>query len=140
MSVTLASTGEFFVPSAFLGASLCAVEPHEVTCTIPAELVPVLFGAKAYTYIEGYIKVKVEGAKSDEETDASVSGGGAPSVSVQRPIVVDGEATRFGVEQYELRPENADGSPDTQAGSHPFQLASVIALNRPQKRSDRRRR
>ena len=84
---------------------------------------------KAYSHIEVFVTVKVEGAKSGEENEASVSGGGAPSASVQRPIVVSGEATPFGVEQYELRPENADGSPDTQAGSHPFQLTSVIALN-----------
>ncbi len=111
-----------------LGGSFCNVEPHEVTCTIPEELVS-SFLSEAYSHFEVFVNVKVEGAHSGEENEASISGGGAPSASVQHPIVVSGEATPFGVEQYEMRPENADGSPDTQAGSHPFQLSTVIALN-----------
>ncbi len=128
-SVKLGTVGGFSEPSELLGSLFCTVEPHEVTCTIPEGFLPLVFGANAYTHIESFVEVKVGGAKSGEENEASISGGGAPSVSVKRAIVVDGEATPFGVEQYELRPENADGSPDTQAGSHPFQLTSVIALN-----------
>ncbi len=128
-SVSLASIESFAIPSGGLGDLSCKLEPHEVTCTIPEYLVPLVFGANAYTHIESFVKVKVEGAESGEENEGSVSGGGAPSVSAQSAIVVSGESTRFGVEQYELRPENADGSPDTQAGSHPFQLSSTIALN-----------
>ncbi len=128
-SVRLGTVGGFTAPSELLGSLFCTVEPHEVTCTIPEGFLPLVFGADAYTHIESFVAVKVGSAKSGEENEASISGGGAPSVSVKRAIVVDGEATPFGVEQYELRPENADGSPDTQAGSHPFQLTSVIALN-----------
>ena len=115
-------------PQAFFGQFLCKVQPHEVTCTVPEELSAELL-AKPFTHLEIFITVKVaEGAQSGEENSASISGG-APTASVTTPIVVDSAATPFGVEQYELRPENAGGSPDTQAGSHPFQLTSVIALN-----------
>jgi hypothetical protein len=116
-------------PSELFASILCKLEPHEVTCTIPPQFVPAVFGSEAIANMTVFIGVKVEGAKSGEETQVSVSGGGAGSVTVSRPIVVSAEPTRFGVENYELRPENADGSLDTQAGSHPFQLTTAIALN-----------
>jgi hypothetical protein len=114
-----------------LGEAFCSVLPREVTCTLPgfiSEFLP-LYG-RPYAGIEAYIKVKVsEAAKSGEVSEASISGGGAPEASLVKPLVVDPATTPFGVEQYELRPENADGSPDTQAGSHPFQLTTVLGLN-----------
>ncbi len=125
VSLGLGVSGE---PQAFFGQFLCQVQPHEVTCTVPEEL-SAEFLAKPFTHLEIFITVKVaEGAQSGEDNSASISGS-VPTASVTAPIVVDSAATPFGVEQYELRPENAGGSPDTQAGSHPFQLTSVIALN-----------
>ncbi len=112
----------------FLGQLFCDVQPHEVTCTLPetdtAELM-----SKPYSHFEAYITVKIaETAHTGEVNHASISGG-APEASISQPITVDSSPTPFGIEQYELKPENADGSPDTQAGSHPFQLTSVTALN-----------
>jgi hypothetical protein len=106
----------------------CEVLPKEVTCTL---VEPIEYYLNyPYSHIEIYIKVKVkETAKSGEVNEASVSGGGAPGAAVSRPIAVGGGPVPFGVEQYELRAENANGSPDTQAGSHPFQLTTVVALN-----------
>jgi hypothetical protein len=120
----------FFSASAGFAESFCKVVPEEVTCTLP-EGIPSLVPAygRAYAHIVAFIKVKVEGAESGEENEVSVSGGGASKVVVHKPITVSPEATPFGVEQYEVKPENADGSIDTQAGSHPFQLTTAIALN-----------
>ncbi len=76
-----------------------------------------------YMSIQVVISVEVRpGAESGEVNHAGVSGGGALGVSVVRPIAVSEAPTPFGVEAYELTPEEADGAVDTQAGSHPFQL------------------
>jgi hypothetical protein len=120
-------------PQEFLGNALCKrepeVEPREVTCTVPEAAAASLLRS-AYSHIELLIKVKVaETARSGEENRATVSGGGASITSLHRQVTVSSAPTPFGVEQYELRPENANGSPDLQAGSHPFQLTSVTALN-----------
>jgi hypothetical protein len=64
------------------------------------------------------------------ESEVTVTGGGVPSASLRRQVTVSDTPTSFGVENYELTPENEDGSPDTQAGSHPFQLTTAFALNR----------
>ena len=69
------------------------------------------------------------GAASGEQVSATIAGGGAArAVSASHATEIDGQE-RFGIEEYKLVPENADGAIDTQAGSHPFQLTSVINLD-----------
>jgi hypothetical protein len=94
-----------------------------LTCTVSKELPP-------FEEIEVRVSVAVKpGAKTGEQNSASVSGGGAAgTITVSRPIQV-GTEKGFGIEDYQLIPENAGGSIDTQAGSHPFQLTNVFTLN-----------
>jgi hypothetical protein len=78
------------------------------------------------------VLVKVTAAAGAKLTnEARVEGG---SVSSSEPSLrtaeVSTEAAPFGAESYELRPENAGGSVDTQAGSHPFQLSTTFDLNK----------
>ena len=93
-----------------------------LTCTFAGTLPP-------YDQIEVVIRVEVmAGASSLEVNEASVSGGGARGASLRRPLRIDGELS-FGVEDYELPPEEEGGAVDTQAGSHPFQLTTALTLN-----------
>ena len=64
-----------------------------------------------------------------KDNEVSVSGGGAPPASNRHPIAISGSPPPFGVQDYELTPEEEGGTPDTQAGSHPFQLTTTFALN-----------
>ena len=105
---------------ASLGKMQCSLEHLE--CGFMGVVPP-------YDEIEMFIGVVVEGsARSGEVNEAHVSGGGALGASVRRPITVGG-TTPFGVEDYELTAENYNGTVDTQAGSHPFQLTTTLALN-----------
>jgi len=61
--------------------------------------------------------------------EVSVSGGGAPPVLSRRSIDPGEGAPAYGVENYELTPEEEGGQADTQAGSHPFQLTTTLALS-----------
>ncbi len=102
-----------------------------VTCVPPAG--PCTFEGVLRPYERLQITLQVEvkpGASAVEENEATVSGGGAPGASVSRPVMVSGAPAPFGVEEYGLSLEDEGGSPATQAGSHPFQLTSAIALNR----------
>ncbi len=110
------------------GERYCTVTGTEVTCAMPQaaaeENVP------AYGFLELRIPVKIAAnVVSGIENRASVSGGGGPSAAVAQPVSITNAPVQFGMERYELRAENAGGSPDTQAGSHPFQLTTDIALN-----------
>jgi hypothetical protein len=104
--------------------AVCEIRPgeaREVLCTVIGQV-----GA----FKDFVVKIEVavsESAQAGVNT-ASISGGGAASASRSSAIAVGGEP-RFGIEHYEMLPENADGSIDTQAGSHPFQLTTDIALN-----------
>lgn len=104
----------------FDGPVVCSL--GSLTCTFAGILPP-------YDQIEVVIKVAVEpGAGSGEVNEVSVSGGGARSASLSRPVRI-GDEPLFGVEEYKLAPEEEGGAPGTQAGSHPFQLTTTLALN-----------
>ena len=95
------------------------------SCTLARPIAP-------YEDLQIIIKVKVEepqGAVTSLPNEVRVEGGEAPSAIVRQSLTVTGAPAPFGIEQYELRPENDDGSLDTQAGSHPFQLTTTLGLN-----------
>ncbi len=97
-------------------------EVATLTCKFRGSLPP-------YAQIEVDIGVVVkQGASLGEANEVSVSGGEARSVQIKRPIIGSPTGTTFGVEQYELMPEEIGGAPDAQAGSHPFQLTTTLAL------------
>jgi phosphodiesterase/alkaline phosphatase D-like protein len=81
-----------------------------------------------YTGLTLHVEVDDVGASGQISDRASVSGGGARPLSHPFPIPL-GESTPFGIADYELVNENEGGSPDTQAGSHPFQQTTTIVLN-----------
>ena len=94
----------------------------ELTCTFAGTLPP-------YRTIEVTIGVEAQAeAVSGALNEATVSGGGAASVSSVQPLPV-GEPPGFGVQYFEMTPEEEGGAPDTQAGSHPFQLTTSLAVN-----------
>ncbi len=107
------------------GAMTCV--PASLSCTFSGTLEP-------YEQLRVTITINMEtvapDAPSGEENEVTITGGGAPSASLSSPVTVNDAPTQFGVERYELTPENEDGSLDTQAGSHPFQLTTALALNR----------
>ncbi len=85
-----------------------------------------------YEQISVGIKVKVEeplGTVASLAEHASVEGGGAAPVARSLLLEVNGQPPAFGVAGYELTPFSEDGTPATQAGSHPFQLTTTFALN-----------
>jgi uncharacterized repeat protein (TIGR01451 family) len=94
-----------------------------LTCTFKGVLYP-------YEQTTVAIKVKVTvGAMGSLSGQASVEGGGVTKVTRKLTIPVGGEPAPYGPEEYEVAPYNEDGTSATQAGAHPFQLTTTLALN-----------
>jgi hypothetical protein len=95
----------------------------KLSCSFEGTLAP-------YDSLEVRIKVRVKsGAHSGEENKATVSGGNAASKILSRPLAFSGEPTPFGLEDFRVHYEEEGGALDTQAGSHPFQFTTTVALN-----------
>jgi hypothetical protein len=95
-----------------------------VTCTFTGVLNP-------YERLAVPVNVKVTEPRGTATTllqEMSVQGGGAVKVSARIPVSISEQSTPFGV-NYELGAFSQDGSPATQAGAHPFQLTTTLALN-----------
>ncbi len=108
-------------PFGFLGKGECSLEA--VSCTFGQDIPP-------YTDVELELTVRVTAeAASGALNEAIVEGGGAARAATRQPLTVSGAATQFGVEAFEMVPESVGGVPDTQAGSHPFQLTTTLDLN-----------
>ncbi|HEY5045574.1 MAG TPA: hypothetical protein VII53_06930 [Solirubrobacteraceae bacterium] len=99
--------------------------------TMPAEVLACSYPASlpAFGTIQVFVLVEVlAGAPASGGVEATVEGGGAPAV-VNRQAFATGPSTPFGLERFELAPEEEGGRLDTQAGSHPFQLTTTVGLN-----------
>ena len=92
-----------------------------LTCTYE---LPVM----AYERVMTAIIVKVAPGAGEGENEVSVSGGLAPPVVSRHALALEGPSRPYGVESYELTPEEG-GARDTQAGSHPFQLTTSFTMN-----------
>jgi hypothetical protein len=98
---------------------------NRVVCTFEGEAPP-------FEHLELEIGVQVTTSTPAEPINkVTVTGGDTKEAALEQPVKIRGEggATPFGVEAYELTPENEDGSLDRQAGSHPFQLTTTFDLN-----------
>jgi hypothetical protein len=109
----------------------CSVtEERQVACSTALAIPP-------YELFELEIPVQVDepaGTVTALPNQASITGGEAEAggtvggVSITRPVQISDEPVPFGIEEhgYSITPENNNGSLDTQAGSHPFQLTSIL--------------
>ncbi len=108
---------------------LCSISGQTVRCSYAVPVRP-------YEHIVIAIEVNVASGAGSGENEVDVSGGNAPSVVSRRALAVEGPAPSYGVQSYELEPEEESGLPATQAGSHPFQLSTTLVLNSKTQLSD----
>jgi len=66
---------------------------------------------------------------SEITSHASVSGGGTTEDAVDDQVKISSMPAGFGIESLGLTVANQDGTPDTQAGSHPYELTTAIRFN-----------
>lgn len=101
-------------------------DPQNVTCT-DADTAPLAPDAQ----LTITIPVNVSSAASGTVINSvSVSGGAdsTPVVSTSEATAIGSSPAPFGLQSASVRALNADGSPDTQAGSHPYQVVTALAL------------
>jgi len=83
-----------------------------------------------YEQMQVRIAVNVkQGASSGEVNEVGVTGGEAAPAVAKQAITISEAPIPFAVSTYEMRPEEEGGGVATQAGSHPFQLTTTLALN-----------
>jgi hypothetical protein len=99
----------------------CSITGQAVTCVYPLPVLP-------YERMIVEIDVKVAPGAGDGENSVSVTGGAAAAASSRRNLNM-ASVRPFGVETYEMSAEEEGGAPDTQAGSHPFQLTTTLVFN-----------
>ncbi len=102
--------------------SLCSISGQSVSCTYAVPVRP-------YEHIIIAIEVKVAQGAGTGENEVEVSGGEAAAVVSRHALAVEGPVPAYGVQTYEITPEEEGGLPATQAGSHPFQLTTTLLFN-----------
>jgi hypothetical protein len=103
-----------------------------VTCTSDPAVLPHLPVGPPLEAIEERIGIEVEasGLEGTFPNEVTVSGGGASAPSVaSNPFTISSSQPDFGFTAWDVGLSNADGSVDTQAGSHPYQLTTALGFN-----------
>jgi hypothetical protein len=115
----------------------CTVSGRHVTCeTLPEKLETWLGGGVGLDIDSGKdtpvlrIEVEATGVPRTAVNVATVSGGDAvDSASTNVPIVISEAPASFGVANWDVWFSNANGTPDTQAGSHPYTATFALQVN-----------
>jgi hypothetical protein len=109
-----------------------------VTCTNDASGLPAIYPGDSENPAEVRgveqigIAVKVAPSVSgmEEINQVAISGGGAPTpASVSDQIALNATPAGFGFAGYDAWFTNADGTSDTQAGSHPYEMTVAFDMN-----------
>jgi hypothetical protein len=115
--------GSINAPKTLLECSpASASEPAStVTCAFTGTLRP-------FEQLFLYLTVQVAGSPAGPlQNEVTVQGANTPvTAPLVKPLRISQAPASFGVESYELAPEAQGGAPDTQAGSHPFQLTTTL--------------
>lgn len=102
----------------------CTNSENTISCPVKNKILPT-------ESLRLKVLVKVTAAAGVTLTNTvTIEGGGIATTTSSKSETTSSTQKPFGVESYELRPENADGSLDTQAGSHPFQLSTTFNLTK----------
>jgi hypothetical protein len=109
-----------------------SAEHQEGSCE-PLPALRCTFAKTVQPYVRLEVRVTVEVAANlavgQVMNQIKVEGGDAATASLNRPLNIATARTPFGVEAVQITPENEGGAPDTQAGSHPFQLTTTLDFN-----------
>lgn len=114
----------------------CQIEDpgrHELSCTTMNTTQSI----RPFSELKMLIPITADHeATNGEQNTISVTGGETPAGQelpappvLHQSLTVGPQETAFGVEKFELKPEEEDGAIDTRAGSHPYQLTTVLNLN-----------
>jgi uncharacterized repeat protein (TIGR01451 family) len=109
-------------PTSCQGLSSCAISGQTVTWIHTGVFEPGQI-ADLDTRVE--VAPTVEGTVTNT---VAVSGGGTPTVTITEPTTI-GSALPFGTASFSAPAIDPDGTPDTQAGGHPYSLTTNIAFN-----------
>jgi hypothetical protein len=110
------------------GFGLCSIE------TVKCEYHEAFFGVVPGSiepdgWLKMVVHVRVDSGVSGELSNAvEVSGGGAASVSREKTNAISSSPAPFGLSNFDFYIAGQDGSQDTQAGDHPYELSTTIGF------------
>ena len=112
------------------GLTATAVESDNASCTVAPLVCTLSEALPVFEPLQMLVHVTAAaGPAVSLSNEIKISGGDAKTVTVREPLSVGSQPATFGVEDVELQAFNEDGSFDTQAGGHPFELTSTLDLN-----------
>jgi hypothetical protein len=108
------------------GGEPCAVEATDtVTCSFSGAVAP-----QQELFVTIYVAVASSTLKGVLLNAVTVAGGGASSQATATNVTaVNAGPAPFGIEQFAFEADGIDGSPDSQAGDHPYSVTTRIDLN-----------
>jgi uncharacterized repeat protein (TIGR01451 family) len=114
-----------------LGTFLCT-SASPVKCDYPGPFkgaLPEAFAPDETLKLVIYVKVNEGAAAGPLVNSATVAGGGAPSASTDSTNQLGPVPAEFGFSRFDFAVNGLDGTRDTQAGDHPYELTTTIGLN-----------